>query len=79
MLGVTPDELIICGNSSLNIMYDTIAKFMLFGTGDGEKPWKDTKVSGSAVPGYDRHSYNRKMGFELVNIPMDKNGPDMDM
>ena len=44
MLGVTPDELIICGNSSLNIMYDTIAKFMLFGTGDGEKPWKDTKV-----------------------------------
>ena len=33
MLGVTPDELIICGNSSLNIMYDTIAKFVLFGTG----------------------------------------------
>ena len=43
MLGVTPDELIICGNSSLNIMYDTIAKFMLFGTGDGEKPWKAPK------------------------------------
>lgn len=56
MLGVTPDELIICGNSSLNIMYDTIAKFMLFGTGDGEKPWKDTKVKWLCpVPGYDRH------------------------
>ena len=81
MLGVTPDELIICGNSSLNIMYDTIAKFMLFGTGDGEKPWKDTKVKWLCpVPGYDRHFLiTEKMGFELVNIPMDKNGPDMDM
>mgnify|MGYP000267630778 CR=1 FL=1 len=81
MLGVTPDELIICGNSSLNIMYDTIAKFVLFGTGDGEKPWKDTKVKWLCpVPGYDRHFLiTEKMGFELVNIPMDKNGPDMDM
>ena len=51
MLGVTPDELIICGNSSLNIMYDTIAKFMLFGTGDGEKPnlGRIQKSSGSAL------------------------------
>ena len=81
MLGVTPDELIVCGNSSLNIMYDTIAKFMLFGTGDGEKPWKDTKVKWLCpVPGYDRHFLiTEKMGFEMINIPMDKNGPDMDM
>ena len=54
---------------------------MLFGTGDGEKPWKDTKVKWLfPVPGYDRHFLiTEKMGFELVNIPMDKNGPDMDM
>ena len=54
---------------------------MLFGTGDGEKPWKDTKVKWLCpVPGYDRHFLiTEKMGFELVNIPMDKNGPDMDM
>ena len=44
MLGVTPDELIICGNSSLNIMYDTIAKFMLFGTG-----WLMSRSAGSRV------------------------------
>ena len=81
MLGVTPDELIICGNSSLNIMYDTIAKFMLFGTGDGEKPWKDTKVKWLCpVPGYDRHfAITETFGIEMINIPMTENGPDMDL
>lgn len=82
MLGVAPEELIVCGNSSLNIMYDTIAKFMLFGTGDGEKPWKDCgKIKWLCpVPGYDRHFLiTEKMGFEMINIPMDENGPDMDM
>ena len=81
MLGVTPDELIICGNSSLNIMYDTIAKFMLFGTGDGEKPWKDTKVKWLCpVPGYDRHfAITEHFGIEMINVPMTSTGPDMDM
>ena len=81
MLGVTPDELIICGNSSLNIMYDTIAKFMLFGTGDGEKPWKDTKVKWLCpVPGYDRHfAITERFGIEMINIPMSESGPDMGM
>lgn len=41
MLGVTNDELIVCGNSSLNIMYDTIAKCIIFGVDGVQKPWKD--------------------------------------
>lgn len=49
MLGVTPDELIICGNSSLNIMYDTIAKFMLLAQATVRNLGRTQKSSGSAL------------------------------
>ena len=39
MLGVSEDEIMVLGNSSLTIMYDNIAKFMVFGTGNGAEPW----------------------------------------
>lgn len=81
VLGVTPSEVIVFGNSSLNIMYDTMVKLMLFGTGDGNKPWKDCdKIKWLCpVPGYDRHFLiTEKLGFEMIPIPMDENGPDMD-
>ena len=80
-LRVPKENVFVCGNASLNIMYDTIAKFVLFGTGDGEKPWKDTKVKWLCpVPGYDRHfKITELMGIEMINIPMTENGPDMDM
>ena len=38
LLGLNPDQIIMGGNSSLNLMFDTIAFHCLFGTG-GEKPW----------------------------------------
>ena len=82
MLGVSEKEIIICGNSSLNIMYDTIAKFMLFGVSPEHKPWKDCgKIKWLCpVPGYDRHFLIcEKFGIEMVNVPVDENGPDMDM
>ncbi|MDO4944960.1 MAG: aminotransferase class I/II-fold pyridoxal phosphate-dependent enzyme [Ruminococcus sp.] len=82
MLGVTSDEIIVCGNSSLNIMYDTIAKFMMFGVNKESKPWKDCgKIKWLCpCPGYDRHFFiTEKFGFELINIPMKNDGPDMDM
>ena len=82
MLGVTPENLIICGNSSLNIMYDTIAKFIIFGVGNGHKAWKDCgKIKWLCpCPGYDRHFLiTEKFGFEMINIPMNDDGPDMDM
>lgn len=49
MLGVTPDELIICGNSSLNIMYDTIAKFVLLAQATVRSLGRTQKSSGSAL------------------------------
>lgn len=49
MLGVTPDELIICGNSSLNIMYDTIAKFVLLAQAMVRSLGRIQKSSGSAL------------------------------
>ncbi len=82
MLGVAEDELIVGGNSSLNLMYDTIARNFMFGVSKEATPWKDAgKVKWLCpVPGYDRHfAITERFGFELVNIPMNADGPDMDM
>lgn len=82
MINVSENEIIIGGNSSLNLMYDTIAKGMLFGFVDSEKPWKDyDKIKFLCpVPGYDRHfTICEAMGIEMINIPMTSEGPDMDM
>ena len=61
-------------------MYDTIARAMQFGI-MGNQPWsKQEKVKFLCpVPGYDRHfAITELMNIEMVNIPMDENGPDMD-
>ena len=82
MLGVSEEEIIVCGNSSLNLMYDTIAKYMLFGVDKQSKPWKDQgKLKWLCpVPGYDRHFLvTQTFGFEMINISMNDDGPDMDM
>lgn len=39
LLGVPAKNVIVCGNSSLNMMFDYITQCML--TGSGAKPWKD--------------------------------------
>ncbi len=82
MLGVSDDELIICGNSSLNIMYDMIMRCYVFGVDGDQKPWKDQgKIKWLCpVPGYDRHfAITEQFGFEMINIPTSETGPDMDM
>ncbi|KIR01347.1 hypothetical protein P261_00161 [Lachnospiraceae bacterium TWA4] len=81
MMEVEKDNVIVCGNSSLNIMYDTIARSMAFGV-NGSTPWnKLDKVKFLCpVPGYDRHfKITEAFGIEMINIPMDENGPDMDL
>ena len=82
MLGVTNDELIVCGNSSLNIMYDTIAKWIIFGVDGVQKPWKDyEKIKWLCpAPGYDRHfAICESFGIEMITVPLNEDGPDMDM
>ena len=81
MMEVKKDNVIVCGNSSLNIMYDTVARSMIRGV-NGATPWcKLDKVKFLCpVPGYDRHfKITELFGIEMINIPMDENGPDMDL
>lgn len=80
ILEVAEDNVIVFGNASLTIMYDYIAQCMLFGA--GAEPW--SKQEGikflCPVPGYDRHfSILQHFGIEMINVPSDENGPDMDM
>lgn len=80
IVDVAPENLIVFGNASLTIMYDYIAQCMIFGA--GAEPW--AKQSGikflCPVPGYDRHfAILEHFGIEMINIPTDANGPDMDM
>lgn len=79
MLGVATDNVIVGGNSSLNLMFDTIATAMLRGFG-GHAPWgqqKNIKFL-CPCPGYDRHfGITEYFGIEMVQVPMLETGPDM--
>ncbi|MBQ4068158.1 MAG: aminotransferase class I/II-fold pyridoxal phosphate-dependent enzyme [Lachnospiraceae bacterium] len=81
IMGVSSDNVIVCGNASLNIMYDMVSRAMLFGV-LGSTPWsKLDKVKFLCpAPGYDRHfAITELFGIEMINIPMTAEGPDMDM
>lgn len=80
-VGVKPENVIIFGGSSLNIMYDMVSRAFTHGV-MGSTPWyKLEKVRFLCpVPGYDRHfAITQFFGVEMINIPIDENGPDMDL
>ena len=81
MMEVAPEEIMVFGNSSLNIMYDTVARSMMFGV-LGSTPWNklDEVKFLCPVPGYDRHfAITEQFGITMINIPLLSDGPDMDM
>ena len=80
VLNIDPERIIVGGNASLNLMYDAIARLVLFGT-------SKTPAWGSGnglkflcpCPGYDRHfAITQSFGFEMIPVEMNENGPDMD-
>ncbi len=81
LLHTSPDNILVFGNSSLNLMYDTIVAAILSPVPGADKPWSQVERPAFLCPspGYDRHfSITERLGFENIPIAMTPTGPDMD-
>ena len=81
LMGVKSENVIVCGNASLQIMYDTVSRSVTHGV-MGSTPWcKLDKVKFLCpAPGYDRHfAITQHFGIEMITVPMTPQGPDMDL
>ncbi len=80
LLGTKPEEILVGGNASLNLMYDLIAKAYTHGLKNSPRPWakEETVKFLCPAPGYDRHfKISQSFGMEMITVPMTENGPDM--
>lgn len=81
LVGADADNTIVFGNASLPVMYDTVSRSVTHGV-CGSTPWckLDKAKFLCPVPGYDRHfAITEHFGIEMIPIPMNNEGPDMDM
>lgn len=72
MSEVPERNILIYGNSSLNVMFDTVSRAMTHGI-MGSTPWckLDHVKFLCPVPGYDRHfAITEFFGIEMINIPL---------
>ena len=82
VLGCKPEQTLVGGSASLNLMFDLIAKAYSHGLKNSVRPWckEETVKFLCPSPGYDRHfRITECFGAELITIPMTAEGPDMDL
>ncbi|MDR0500102.1 MAG: aminotransferase [Coriobacteriales bacterium] len=84
IMDVPADNVMVLGNSSLNLMYDSIARAMTHGV-MGEDAWmiqsartKEPVKFICPVPGYDRHfAICEHFGIKMIAVQLNADGPDM--
>ncbi len=81
LLDIPPENILVLGNSSLNVMYDTMGRALRYGVAGGYEPWfRQGRIKFLCPsPGYDRHfTICRDLGIEMIPIKMNADGPDLD-